>query len=581
MKPTAPTSKTVPQSQSQLQSQSQPQPQPQPQYAGEETVVTEPWIRTLLDYRSSSFQVFANVQRETVYSKPWESYPPERVSGSMFLVTRDKALTNFHVLQNVNEKGGMVDGQVAREVHGQTQAIGFKIISVAPAVDLALVQLNPKILKDQQDKTIPFRFTSDLRVTRGARTAALDFPLGLLGGPKVTIGNLSGYRDGFLQTTTLVHQGSSGSALFVEVKTSTGIEARVVGIISNGLLQQPGMNYAIPSSVVLAILPSMLLQNSVPYPVLEPATFAVDMIPADEDAIISNNVKNFTQKTTGQFRGAMQITRRRHLDRLYSQHDLRPGDLLLSVQMPDVITGVPGQINNSDIVELEKEVQIYAKQCLDQGALEKTIAIKDDNLSSSFSSSSSSSFSSSSSSSSFFSSPSSSSLSSSTSLFDTAGSQPLRETKEEKEMKGETDITKLFAPPPPENKTSSSTLPLPSSSTATTVTTVTTVTTKSSPSLCDPSSLLISESGNSSNPDSLCFPIPPTSFYTRGTSFQASDSQTFYYPFRVKSSYPRIRLTFMNLLDKTVSIESKETANSPWMTSEISKMAARNFSFHD
>ena len=125
-------------------------------------------------------------------------------SGSGFVVSADRALTNFHV----------VDGCAQLTVrNARNQTAPATVAATDPARDLALVSIPARIVA-------PLVFRSAPPVERGEEVVTYGFPLtGLLSsGPSLTTGNISalaGLRDNAVQyqISAPVQPGNSGGPL--------------------------------------------------------------------------------------------------------------------------------------------------------------------------------------------------------------------------------------------------------------------------------------------------------------------------------------------------------------------------------
>ena len=136
-------------------------------------------------------------------------------SGSGFVVSDDRALTNFHVVKGCSRL-------IARNARGQTATV--TTVATDPQRDLALLGVPAHIVP-------PLSFRDSPAVARGEAVVTYGFPLtGLLSsGPSLTTGNISalaGLRDdpAQYQISAPVQPGNSGGPLL-------DMQGHVVGVV--------------------------------------------------------------------------------------------------------------------------------------------------------------------------------------------------------------------------------------------------------------------------------------------------------------------------------------------------------------
>jgi hypothetical protein len=337
------------------------------------------WLKSLGPYLDSMFQVFAQVFIESGESNPWmspwEPRVPVPVKGSMFLIKVDRerkkvlALTNYHVVRFIaTNPDGTVKGFARREIRGQKQDIGFRVKAVIPMEsessggDLAVVELNPKILENGDDNLRALPWLSDLFMPQGAEVAAIDYSKGLPGGAKITVGHYTGVVNGKLLMTALVYQGASGCPVCWK--------GRVVGVINSGYPSAPGKNFAIPSSQVCAMMATLFLQDSTPYSIVQMPNLGVVTIPASQQMLIVSNFEfrqdnskereKEKEKEKEKFRGGLKVIKRKYGNLLYEPGDLQEGDILYKVVFPDILS-LPKSDKTVHPTNLEEVYQLVQK----------------------------------------------------------------------------------------------------------------------------------------------------------------------------------------------------------------------------
>ena len=161
---------------------------------------------------------------------------PVRGVGSGFIVMPGGyVMTNFHVIGGASE--------VYVTVHDGRQTSG-KIVGVDPVTDIAIVRIG---IRD-----LPVAELGDSDKLRVGQVAiAIGNPLGLAGGPSVTVGIISALNRhvkaqrvmmGLIQTDAAINPGNSGGPL---VDTS----GRVIGITTAVIPFAQGIGFAIPINI--------------------------------------------------------------------------------------------------------------------------------------------------------------------------------------------------------------------------------------------------------------------------------------------------------------------------------------------
>ena len=169
--------------------------------------------------------------------------PPEQRAGSGFLVNRNgEVVTNNHVVEGARRiVAELTDGR----------RFDAELVGRDGPTDLALVRLkNPP-----PDLPVAALGDSD-RLRVGDWLIAVGNPFGLAS--SVSLGILSatardlgaGPYDAFLQTDAAINPGNSGGPLF-------DMEGRVVGVNAAISAQGTSIGFAVPSSVVRALLPEL------------------------------------------------------------------------------------------------------------------------------------------------------------------------------------------------------------------------------------------------------------------------------------------------------------------------------------
>lgn len=186
----------------------------------------------------------------------WNSLPEEDFNtlGSGVLVSADGfVLTNYHVVASIPELYvGLPDG-------GQSEAV---MIGNDPETDLALIKISG-------ETDLPFISIGDAsKLKVGQSVLAIGNPFDV--GQTVTSGiisalgrhglGLNSYED-FIQTDAAINQGNSGGALLNPEGELIGINTAIFSPEqSDGFI---GIGFAIPSSIISRVLPSLMAGKTV------------------------------------------------------------------------------------------------------------------------------------------------------------------------------------------------------------------------------------------------------------------------------------------------------------------------------
>jgi len=163
--------------------------------------------------------------------------------------------TEGHIITNDHVAAG---GSVYQAVFADGRVYEATVVGTDPVTDLA-------VLKIDADNLVPIEFGSSDELSVGDPTVAVGNPLGLAGGPSLTVGVLSavdrqvqtGASDilhGMLQTDAPITQGSSGGALVDETGRLIGITT-AVGVSSVGV---EGIGFATPVEIVERVVQELI-----------------------------------------------------------------------------------------------------------------------------------------------------------------------------------------------------------------------------------------------------------------------------------------------------------------------------------
>ena len=182
--------------------------------------------------------------------------------GSGFLVNKDKGLilTNAHVTGRSKSKV-----RVAFKNYGFSPA---KQVYVDPKIDIAIVQINPKLIPIEAKEA---KLKCDGKVPSGTSVAAFGHPKDL--SFSASRGIVSKYRffggKDVIQTDTAINKGNSGGPL-IDMKSGL-----VIGVNKSSYTKSSGLSFAVPSKNVCIIL-NLFNEGKNPSPIKLPIRFAED-----------------------------------------------------------------------------------------------------------------------------------------------------------------------------------------------------------------------------------------------------------------------------------------------------------------
>ena len=175
-----------------------------------------------------------------------------RTSGSGSGVVFD---TDGHIITNDHVAAG---GSAYQVVFADGRVYEATLVGTDPVTDLAVLEIGA-------DDLVPIEFGSSDALSVGDPTVAIGNPLGLDGGPSLTVGVLSAFDrqvqtsasdrlHGMLQTDAPITQGSSGGALVDETGRLIGITT-AVGVSEIGV---EGIGFATPVEIVERVVGELI-----------------------------------------------------------------------------------------------------------------------------------------------------------------------------------------------------------------------------------------------------------------------------------------------------------------------------------
>ena len=190
-------------------------------------------------FRQSVVKIYATVQSSD-YSKPWQARNPRKGTGSGFVISKRRILTNAHVVSDAT----MI--QVQRD--GDAKRYDAHVAFAGHDCDLAILSVDdPEFF----EKTVPVTFASEIPGLNDVVTV-YGYPMG---GDRLSITrgvvsriDYSGYSHSgvdqhlVLQVDAAINPGNSGGPVF--------FDDNVVGLAFQGISGAESIGYAIPLPVL-------------------------------------------------------------------------------------------------------------------------------------------------------------------------------------------------------------------------------------------------------------------------------------------------------------------------------------------
>ncbi|MEM3833506.1 MAG: trypsin-like peptidase domain-containing protein [Thermoprotei archaeon] len=171
---------------------------------------------------------------------------PVQGIGSGFIISTDGLIvTNFHVIEG---------SRIANVTTPDGRTMKGRVVGYDPATDIALIKVDAKNLP-----TAPIGDSDKLKI--GQIAIAIGNPLGLAGGPSVTVGVVSALNRhvkaqrlymGLIQTDAAINPGNSGGPLV----NSNG---EVIGVNTAIIPFAQGIGFAIPINLVKKVVDDILM----------------------------------------------------------------------------------------------------------------------------------------------------------------------------------------------------------------------------------------------------------------------------------------------------------------------------------
>jgi S1-C subfamily serine protease len=249
-------------------------------------------------YQQNGAKVVNITSIALVQSRQGQTALPQGI-GSGFMIDNDgRIVTNNHVVQDADQLTVTLQDK---------STVPAKLLGRDPDNDLAVIQVDPNDQDDQgraiRDRISPVTMANSDQVVIGDTAVAIGSPLGLQA--TVTEGIVSARREpgeasqlpgqqldllgGAIQTDAAINPGNSGGPLF-------NAAGQVIGV-NSAILSQSGGNegigFAIPTNVVMRVVPELIQTGQYRHPFLGVTTIPLAQIGqgARQQLGISTNLK--------------------------------------------------------------------------------------------------------------------------------------------------------------------------------------------------------------------------------------------------------------------------------------------------
>ncbi|HCT46047.1 MAG: peptidase S1 [Phycisphaerae bacterium] len=195
--------------------------------------------------RDSVVKIFTT-QRNPDFESPWTKQTPQEISGTGFVISGDRILTNAHMVEMAS--------QIFVQPPHSADKIRAEVIGIAQGIDLAVIQLR------REDDRVAFReghpalSLSDQLPTIGSTVQAIGYPLG---GQQISLTEGVVSRIEF----TAYAQETAGLRIQIDAALNHGNsggpvvqDGKVIGVVFSGIESADNIGYVIPVEEVEAFL---------------------------------------------------------------------------------------------------------------------------------------------------------------------------------------------------------------------------------------------------------------------------------------------------------------------------------------
>lgn len=174
--------------------------------------------------------------------RPWTRQTPQESSGTGFVISGNRILTNAHVVDYAR--------RVLVQPYQSSDELEARVVAVARGIDLAIIELeDPAFFNDHP----PLTLSEDLPAV-GTTVNAFGYPLG---GEALSVTEgivnrieFTGYKAGTrglrIQVDAALNPGNSGGPVLSGAGADPGANAEVIGVVFSGIPTAENTGYLIP-----------------------------------------------------------------------------------------------------------------------------------------------------------------------------------------------------------------------------------------------------------------------------------------------------------------------------------------------
>ncbi|MEI6807206.1 MAG: trypsin-like peptidase domain-containing protein [bacterium] len=271
---------------------------------------------------SAVIKIYVSVQNRN-YALPWQALPPMQASGTGFVISRKRILTNAHVVSNAR----FIQVQKNQEATLHAARVSF----IGHDCDLAILEVDEP---DFFEGTRPAPL-SEILPQLNDEVSVLGYPVG---GTKlsVTRGVVSRIDYGeyshsgvdnhlVLQVDAAINPGNSGGPVFYQGK--------VVGMAFQGLMHADNIGYAIPMPVIKHFLADISDGTYNGYPELGAATLSIQNPALVKEYKLKNDLMGVVVYYLDPYGAAAKV--------------LKPGDVLMAIDNHEIRSDGTVRLDNT------------------------------------------------------------------------------------------------------------------------------------------------------------------------------------------------------------------------------------------
>ena len=197
------------------------------------------------EIRDSVVKIFTTY-RAPDFESPWTKESPSDISGTGFVISGNRILTNAHVVEMAS--------QIFVQPPNSADKIRARVIGIAQGIDLAIIELRKESDREEFHANHPALTLNETLPAIGSTVQAIGFPMG---GEQISLTegvvsriefigysqNTAGLR---VQVDAAVNHGNSGGPVIQD--------NQVVGVVFSGVESADNIGYLIPVEEVVAFL---------------------------------------------------------------------------------------------------------------------------------------------------------------------------------------------------------------------------------------------------------------------------------------------------------------------------------------